>query len=163
MWQLVRCVIFKEKIAVNGGENCLKFRAENWRVPNPPGANPLVAGWALWRSLQSRVPGGQQPLGNPYRFLSFLLHTWQPLCDPNSYSWGRLFQLPGVPKGPRRTKKYYAVVNLLSVVNLLPHSDLLSRRTPCGHHFPGNCRHFSSQRRVCGVVNLWGVVKNTTA
>ena len=65
------------------------------RVPNPPGANPLVAERAPWRSLQSRVTGGRQPIGNPYRFLSFLLHTWQPLCDPNSHSWGRLFQLPG--------------------------------------------------------------------
>ena len=66
-----------------------------WRVPNPPGANPLVAERAPWRSSQSRVTGGQQPIGNPYRFLSFLLHTWQPLCNPNSHSWGRLFQLPG--------------------------------------------------------------------
>ena len=66
-----------------------------WRVPNPPGANPLVAERAPWRSSQSCVTGGQQTIGNPYRFLSFLLHTWQPLCDPNSHSWGRLFQLPG--------------------------------------------------------------------
>ena len=66
-----------------------------WRVPNPPGANPLVAERAPWRSSRSCVTGGQQPIGNPYRFLSFLLHTWQPLCDPNSHLWGRLFQLPG--------------------------------------------------------------------
>ena len=52
-------------------------------MPRPPGANPLVAGRAPWWSSQSRVTGGQQPIGNPYRFLSFLLHTWQPLCDPN--------------------------------------------------------------------------------
>ena len=63
-----------------------------WRVPNPPVANPLVAQRAPWRSSQSCVTGGQQPIENPYRFLSFLLHTWQPLCDP---SWGMLFQLPG--------------------------------------------------------------------
>ena len=66
-----------------------------WRLPNPPGANPLEAERALWWSSQSCVTRGQQPIGNPYRFLSFLLHTWQPLCDPNSHSWGRLFQLPG--------------------------------------------------------------------
>ena len=36
---------------------------------------------SLWKSLQIPV--------------SFLLHTWQPLCDLNSHSWGRLFQLPG--------------------------------------------------------------------
>ena len=40
--------------------------------------------------------------------------------------------------------------------NLLSHSDLLSRRTLCRHHFPGNCRHFSSQRRVHSVVTLGG-------
>ena len=62
----------------------------------PPGANPLVvAERTPRRSSQSCVTGGQQPIGNPYRFLSFLLHTWQPVCDPNSHSWGRLFQLPG--------------------------------------------------------------------
>ena len=44
-------------------------------------------------------------------------------------------------------------------VHLLSHCDLLSRRTLCGHHFPGNCRHLSSQRRVHSVVNLGGVVK----
>ena len=52
-----------------------------------------------------------------------------------------------------------AVVNLLGVVNLLSHSDLLSRRTVCRHHFPENCRHLSRQRGVHGVVNLGGVVK----
>ena len=66
-----------------------------WRVPHPPRANPLVAERAPWRSLQSCVTGRRQPIGNSYRFLLFLLHTWQPLCDPNSHSWGRLFQLPG--------------------------------------------------------------------
>ena len=58
-----------------------------WGVPNPPGANPLVAERAPWRSSQSCVTEVQQPIGNPYRFLSFLLHTWQPMCDPNSHSW----------------------------------------------------------------------------
>ena len=29
----------------------------------------------------------------------------------------------------------------------------------CGHHFPGNYRHFPSPRRVRAVVNLGGVVK----
>ena len=67
----------------------------NWRVPNPPGANPLVAERAPWRSSQSCVTGGQQPIRIPYRFLSFLLHTWQTLCDPTGHSWGRLFQFPG--------------------------------------------------------------------
>ena len=52
---------------------------DSWCVPNPPCANPLVAERATWRSSQSCVTGGQQPFGNPY---GFLLHTWQPLCDP---------------------------------------------------------------------------------
>ena len=29
----------------------------------------------------------------------------------------------------------------------------------CGHHFPGNYRHFSSRKGVHGVVNLGGIVK----
>ena len=69
---------------------------KTWRVPNPPGANPLVTERARWRSSPSCVTGGQHPIGNPYRFLSFLLHNWQPPCESNSHSWGRLFQLPGV-------------------------------------------------------------------
>ena len=36
-----------------------------WRVPKPPGADPLVAERAPWRFSQSRVTGGQQPIGNP--------------------------------------------------------------------------------------------------
>ena len=64
-------------------------------VSNPPLANPGVAERAPWRSSQSGVAGGQQPIENPYRFLSFLLHTWQPSLDTNSHSWGRPFQLPG--------------------------------------------------------------------
>ena len=55
--------------------------------------------------------------------------------------------------------KILRIVNLLRVVNLLSHCDLLSWRTLCRHHFPGNYRHFSSRRRICGVVNMGGVVK----
>ena len=70
---------------------------ENWRVPNPPGANPLVAERAGGRSSQSCVTEGQQTVGNPYRFLSFLLHTRQPLSDPNSHLLGSLsFSYQGV-------------------------------------------------------------------
>ena len=45
------------------------------------------------------------------------------------------------------------------VVIFLSHSDLLSRCALCGHHYPGNYMHFSSQRRVHSVVNMGGVVK----
>ena len=88
------------------------------RVPNPPGANPLVAERATWRSSQSCVTGGQQPVGNPCLEVFAVLcdrgsaACWKslqipviasahlgtpvrPLCDPNSHSWGRLCQLPG--------------------------------------------------------------------
>ena len=44
-------------------------------------------------------------------------------------------------------------------MTLLSHCDSLLRRALCGHHLPGNYRHFSSQRRVHGVVELGGVVK----
>ena len=57
--------------------------------PNPSGANPLVAERALWRSWQSRLTGGQQPIGNPYRFLSFLLHTWTTPVRPQQSFVGK--------------------------------------------------------------------------
>ena len=66
---------------------------------------------------------------------------------------GRLY-----PKDPA-VLKILRVVNLLRVVFLVRRGDLLSRRALCGHHFPGNYRHFPSQRRVHSVVNLGGVVK----
>ena len=53
---------------------------KNWRVPNPPGANPLVAERAPWRSSQSRVTGVQQPIANPYRFLSHFFCTPSNPC-----------------------------------------------------------------------------------
>ena len=37
---------------------------DDWPVPNPPGANPMVAERAPWRSSQSRVTGGQQPIAH---------------------------------------------------------------------------------------------------
>ena len=55
--------------------------------------------------------------------------------------------------------KILRVVNLLLVVFLVRRGDLLSRCSLCGHDFPGNYRHFSSPRRVDGVVNLGGIVK----
>ena len=62
------------------------------------------------------------------------------------------------PKDPA-VLKIVRVVNLLRVLFLVRRGPLLSRRVLCGHHFPGNYRHFSSQRRVRGVLNLGGVVK----
>ena len=62
------------------------------------------------------------------------------------------------PKDPA-VLKILRVVNLLRVGVLLSPCDLLSRCTLCGHQFPGNCRHLPSPGRVCGVVNLGGVVK----
>ena len=70
-----------------------------WRVPNPPSANPLVAERAPWRSSQSRVRGGQQPIGNPYRFLSFLLHTWHPCATPVVTRGEGSFSYQGVSTG----------------------------------------------------------------
>ena len=62
------------------------------------------------------------------------------------------------PKDPA-VLKILRVVNLPRVVFLLAPCDLLSRRTLCGHHFPGNYRPFPAPRRVRVVVNLGGVVK----
>ena len=62
------------------------------------------------------------------------------------------------PKDPAALKML-RVVNSLRVEFLVRQGDLLSRRALCGHQFPGNYRHFSSQGRVRGVPNLGGVVK----
>ena len=64
------------------------------------------------------------------------------------------------PKDPA-VLKILRLVNLLRVVFSLSPCDLLSRRTLCGPHFPWNCRHFPSPRRVRAVVNLGGRSKNT--
>ena len=66
----------------------------------------------------------------------------------------RVYPYP-FPKDPA-VLKILRVVNLLRVVFLVRRGDLLSQHSLCGHHFPGNYRHFSSPRRVHGVVNLWG-------
>ena len=61
------------------------------------------------------------------------------------------------PKDPA-ILKLLRVVNLVRVVNLLSHCDLLYIAGML-RHFPGNYRHFSSERRVCGVENMGVVVK----
>ena len=71
----------------------------------------------------------------------------------NRASWGLKN-----PKDPA-VLKILRVVNLLRVVFLVRRGDLLSWRALCGHQFPGNCTHFSSQGRVRGVLHLGGVVK----
>ena len=48
------------------------------------------------------------------------------------------------PKDPA-VLKIVRVVNSLRVVFLVRQGDLLSRRTLCGHQFPGNYRHFPSR------------------
>ena len=56
------------------------------------------------------------------------------------------------PKNP-------AVPKILRVVNVLPHCDLLSRRTLCGHHFPGNYRPFSPCKKGPQCSKYGGVAK----
>ena len=63
------------------------------------------------------------------------------------------------PKDPARTKNTTRSKFTTRSIFSTAGGDLLSRRTLCGHHFPGNYRHFSSQRRVDGVLNLGGIVK----
>ena len=85
-----------------------------WRVPNPPGANPpganppganpLVAERVHWRSSQSCVTGGQQTIGNPYRFLSFFF------CTPGT-PVRRLSATRGLaPGGVRHSPGLFAVM-----------------------------------------------------
>ena len=67
-----------------------------WRVPNPPGANPLVAERASLRSSQSCVTGGPQPTGNPYRFLSFFCIPGNPCATPRVTHGEGSFSYQGV-------------------------------------------------------------------
>ena len=94
----------------------------------------------------------------------FLLPEWFAVQKTKNFTkshnaaMSSLASRDGHPKDPA-VLKIVRVVNSLRVVFLVRQGDLLSRRTLCGHQFPGNYRHFPSPRRVCGVVNLGGVVK----
>ena len=96
---------------------------------------------------QARVARAMLPPGALFRARAF---AFLP-CAPKSH----LHPLPhSGPSELRRSK------NLLCVVHLLSHSDLLSRRAFCRHHFPGNYRHSSSHcEGFHSAVNLGGVVK----
>ena len=62
--------------------SCLGNRAI-WRVPNPPGANPLVAERAPWRSSQSCVTGAEQPIGRlPTDSCHFFCTPGNPCATP---------------------------------------------------------------------------------
>ena len=88
--------------------------------------------------------GGSRGHGGSQLWLVPCIRSQKNVRNPNHH----------YPKDPS-VLKILRVVNLLRVVFLVRRGDLLSRRTLCGRHFPGNYRHFSSPRRVRGVVN-WG-------
>ena len=73
-----------------------------------------------------------------------------------------LIQSRAHPKDPAVLKRL-RVVNLLRVVFLLSPCDLLSRRTLCGHLFPGNYRHFPLSEKAPRRSKSGGRSKNTTA
>ena len=51
-------------------------------MPNPPAANPLVAERAPWRSSQSCVTRGQQPIGNPSDSCHLFCTPGNPCATP---------------------------------------------------------------------------------
>ena len=54
-----------------------------WRVPNPPGANLLVAERAPWRSSQFCVTEGQQPIGKSLQIpVIFFCTPGNPCATP---------------------------------------------------------------------------------
>ena len=59
--------------------------------------------------------------------------------------------------------KILRVVNLLRVVFLVRRGDLLSRRTLCGHHFPGELQTFFLSKKGPRRTKFGGRSKNTTA
>ena len=56
---------FKRKLEILKRSSEIDFFSRFGPSANPPGANPLAAERAPWRSSQSCVTGGQQPIGNP--------------------------------------------------------------------------------------------------
>ena len=139
-----------EKWTTQSGQNLEKWRAtshvtSHWRLlgENPP------------QQIFNRHPETLlAPKNNARSFIIIDHVSFQALCVQVT----RWFAPSLYPKDPAVLKRL-RIVNLLRVVNLLSRCDLLSWPTLCGHHFPGNYRHFSSQRRVCGVVNTGGVLK----
>ena len=97
----------------------------NFSVPcpgeclTPPGANPLVAERAPWRSSQSCVRGGQQPIGNPYRFLShFLCTPGNPCATPIVTRGKRSFSYQGVStRGVRHAPVVFYSAPILTTDN----------------------------------------------
>ena len=88
-----------QKVNLDGG---------NWRVPNPPIANPLVAERVPWRSSQPGVAGGQRPIiGNPYRFLShfFCTHLATPVRPQSSLVGKALSATRGLAPGGLGTRQ----------------------------------------------------------
>ena len=82
--------------------------------PNTPGANSLVAERAPCKSSQSCVTEGQQTVGNPSRFRSFLLHTWQPRATPMATRREGSFSYQGVStRGVRHSPGFESLKNLL--------------------------------------------------
>ena len=107
-----------------------------------PGLSAPITGSG--QRVQLRLKRSQQQPFSAFKLASIFAIPQETQCDS--------------PKDPA-VLKVVRVVNLLRVVFLVRRGDLLSRHTLCGHRFPGNYRHFSSQRRVHGVLNLGGVVK----
>ena len=130
------------------------------------GSEKAVSRRRLERPLEEYSPLGVRPTlelayleladlkGKGLRARNLYFSYFLPLSDQRPKPI--LYQ--AYPKDPA-VLKIVRVVNLLRIVFLVRRGDLLSQRTLCRHHFPGNYRHFSSQRRVHGVVNLGGVVK----
>ena len=124
-----------------------------WRVPNPPGANPLVAERAPWRSSQSCATGGQQPtIGNPYRFLChFFCTPGNPCATPivtrgeGSFSYQGV-STRGVRHTPVRTLLYRKIPSSRPFLN--PSQNLLRTllRTLCCRTTPLRLRRAPPNR-----------------
>ena len=95
---------------------------DTWRVPNAPGANPLVAERAPWRSSQSCVTGGQQPIGNPYRFKCHFFCTPGNLCATPIVTRGEgSFRYQGVStRGVRHAPGHLFMGRIPSTAKWLP-------------------------------------------
>ena len=99
-----------------------------WRVPNPPGANPLVAEKASWRSSQSRVTGGQQPIVEiPTDSCHFFCTPGNPSATPIVTRGEGSFSYQGVSTRGVRLKSSAFLSNFKFLNPFFFHADFLAR------------------------------------
>ena len=138
------------------------------KISSEPPTKPKF--WRLGLTISSKI----EIFKRDWKFQArlFFFSTFGPLGYPIKNRWcSEFFTYVYVHwirnSGPeaKECPKDPAVLKILRHSKITMHSEFTMTQwftmatSLCGHRFPGNYRHPASQRRVCGVVNLGGVVK----